>query len=579
MSQEEFSSIFGSDTVMNGSESASMKRVFVGKAQRVMQKWQHADPFRVVTAYIASATKRAEMVRKFGDDGKIWENYSSKMERDGVPRQVIREMRRLMRKAAGIGTPPRSEGDQVYVDSLALITAAAALGKSALNNLVEPVAMGGRANSLRRMAEGYVKTWAYSVRNILKLSSTLEHKIGPTFWEAYGHHIGSIHKSIDDAWTMGHTTDPELDNTGSIIRWITNRVYKANLMDATETAKQTASISIAHKYLTDLAKLTKKQHWMNDVGMDPAQSTADNLSELGIQPGLQKKFADWMLSLDGLTKQQLMDKITKGDQMSRLFEEAVIRFGKQSSVTSNRAHKPEFQDSSGGATILTLMNFSYSFAAEVNSRVYDNIKQSVSAAPKGKTYGATDRGMMLAAPVISGAMAVAAYYLLFELKQKMYPTDMSNAMLGQNPWAKALNALSYAGFMGPKFEYAMKFVQRDQLPGGPAVKMASNVGRAAASAASLPFSDKSPGAVKKSLVKAALPIAKGGIVAGAAAANPILGAVAVQATNMTQPQNALLESFDDKKKNGIGDFLEAAPPGYKKMDGKGMEAKQPGKKK
>lgn len=579
MSQEEFSSIFGSDTVMNGSESSSMKRVFTGKAQRVMQKWQHADPFRVVTSYIASATKRAEMVRKFGDDGKIWENYSSKMERDGVPRQVIREMRRLMRKAAGIGTPPRAEGDQVYVDSLSLITASAALGKSALNNLVEPVAMGGRSNSLRRMAEGYVKTWALSARNILRISETIDKKLMPTFWEAYGHHIGTIHKSIDDAWTMGHTTDPELDNTGSKLRWLTNRVYKANLMDATEVAKQTASLSIAKNYLRDLAALTKKQHWMNKIGMDPAQSTADNLSELGIQPGLQKKFADWMVSLDGLSKQQLMDKITKGDQMSRLFEEAMIRFSKQSSVTSNRAHKPEFQDSSGGATVLNLMNFSYSFAAEVNSRVYDNIKQSVSAAPKGKTYNASDRAMMLMAPVISGAFAVAAYYLLFELKQRVFPTDQSGAMLGKNPWAKALNALSYAGYLGPKFEYAMKFVQRDQLPGGPTVKMASNIGRAAASAASIPFSDKSPGAVQKSLVKAALPVVRGGLVTGAAAANPMLGAAMVQATNITQPQNALLESFDTKKKNGIGDFLESAPPGYKKLDGGGMEAKQPGKKK
>ena len=579
MSQEEFSSIFGSDTVMNGSESSSMKRVFTGKAQRVMQKWQHADPFRVVTSYIASATKRAEMVRKFGDDGKIWENYSSKMERDGVPRQVIREMRRLMRKAAGIGTPPRAEGDQVYVDSLSLITASAALGKSALNNLVEPVAMGGRSNSLRRMAEGYVKTWALSARNILRISETIDKKLMPTFWEAYGHHIGTIHKSIDDAWTMGHTTDPELDNTGSKLRWLTNRVYKANLMDATEVAKQTASLSIAKNYLRDLAALTKKQHWMNKIGMDPAQSTADNLSELGIQPGLQKKFADWMVSLDGLSKQQLMDKITKGDQMSRLFEEAMIRFSKQSSVTSNRAHKPEFQDSSGGATVLNLMNFSYSFAAEVNSRVYDNIKQSVSAAPKGKTYNASDRAMMLMAPVISGAFAVAAYYLLFELKQRVFPTDQSGAMLGKNPWAKALNALSYAGYLGPKFEYAMKFVQRDQLPGGPTVKMASNIGRAAASAASIPFSDKSPGAVQKSLVKAALPVVRGGLVTGASAANPMLGAAMVQATNITQPQNALLESFDTKKKNGIGDLLESAPPGYKKLDGGGMEAKQPGKKK
>lgn len=580
MSQEEFSSIFGGDSIMSGSESASLRRVFRDQAQRVMQKWQHADPFRVVSSYIASATKRAELVRKFGDDGKVWENYSSKMERDGVPRQVIREMRRLMRLAAGVGTPPRGEGAQTYVDGLGLATAAAALGKSAMNNLVEPVTMGGRSNSLRRMAEGYLKTWVHSARNILRISDTLDKRLGPTFWEEFGHHIGTIHKSIDDAWTMGHTTDVEVDNTGSTLRWLTNRVYKANLMDATETAKQTASLSIGRNYIRDLALLTKKQHWMNKVGMDPAQSTADNLSELGIQPGLQKKFADWVMTLDGLSKQQLMDKITKGDQMSRLFEEAMVRFAKQSSVVSNRAHKPEFQDSSGGATVLNLMNYSYSFAAEVNSRVYDHIKQSVTAAPKGKSYGASDRMMMLMAPVISGSMSVAAYYALFELKQKLYPTDMSSAMLGQNVWAKLLNAFSYAGFSGPKFEYAMKFVQRDQMPGGPTVKMAANVGRAAASAASIPFSDKSPGAAQKSLVKAAIPLVKGGIVTGASAANPIAGAAAVQLTNMTQPQNELLESLEDKKKKGIGDLLEAKQPGSRPGNKPGsMEAKEPGKKK
>jgi hypothetical protein len=576
MSQEEFSSIFGSGSIVSGAENSALSRVFKGDAQRVMRKWQHADPFRVVTSYIASATKRAEMVRKFGDDGKIWENYSSKMERDGVPRQVIREMRSLMRKAAGIGIPPRSEGEQIYVDSLALITAAAALGKSALNNLVEPGTMGTRSNSLRRMVEGYLKTWTHSARNILRLSKTLDNKLGPTFWEAYGNHIGTIHKTIDDAWTMGHTTDVNLDTTGSTLRWLTSRVYESNLMDATEKAKQTASLSVARNYVRDLALLTKKQHWMNKAGMDPAQSTADSLSELGIQPGLQKKFADWMLKLDGLNDQQLMDAITKGDQMSRLFEEALVRFAQQTSVTSARQHKPEFQDSTGGATVLTLMNFSYSFAAEVNSRVYDHIKQSVVRAPKGKTYGPSDRVSMLMAPIVMGAMSTALYYALFELKQLVYPTDQSGAMLGKNPYAKALNAFSYGGWLGPKFEYLMKFVQRDQLPGGPAVKMASNIARAAASAAELPFSDKRPGAVQKSLVKAAIPVTRGGMVAGASAVNPVLGALAVQATNITQPQNELLESFEEKK--GIGDYLQAKPPGGKQGGG-GMSAKPPGSKK
>jgi hypothetical protein len=545
---EEFDSIFGMAN-KSGAENPSMKRKFSRASQDIMRKWQVNDPFRVVGRYITSGVKRAEIVRRFGNEGEKWKKLSTQMEKDGVPYEVISEMRELTRGAAGIGIPPRGKAGQTFVDTVTLATAASAMGRGFLNNLVEPVTIGMRTGNPIDILRAYAETWTRFLRELPGLSPTLRAKMGETFWSQYGHEIGTIHNSIEDAWMTTHSMELDAEYADPRFRWLTNRVYKANLMDATETAKQQASHAIGFSYINRLAAMARGDHWTAKLGMNAKQSVADQLSELGIAPEKQAEFADWSKKLQDAKDSEAMALMLGQDEMARLHQEAMVRFSMQSSVRSNRAHKPEFQDNPLGKAFLQLMNFSYSYAAEVNSRMYDMAKQSLAFSPEGKNYTAYDRIRMMG-PVAGGLLSILAYRGLLELKDLLYPSESSKQRAKDPEVVKWVNATSYAGLLGPKFEQMVKSIKRDQAVGGPVGQMAVNVGRAGKSVLESAAEGKDMSAAKKSIAKASVPLLKGGIVAGASAINPALGTVATQATNAPAFTNAIVPQ-DGKKSGGL----------------------------
>jgi hypothetical protein len=537
-SAEEFDSIFGMAD-KSGAENPAMKRKFGREAQDIMRKWQVNDPFRVVGRYVTSGVKRAEVVRRFGNKGEKWSKLSTQMEKDGVPYDVISEMRELVRGAAGIGIAPRGKAGQTFVDTVTLATAASAMGRGFLNNLVEPVTIGMRTGSPIDILRAYAETWTRFLREIPALSQALKAKMGETFWSQYGHEIGTIHNTIEDAWMTTHSMELDAEYADPRFRWLTNRVYKANLMDATETAKQQASHAIGFSFINRLSSMAAGNHWTSKLGLNAKQSASDQLAELGVKPEDQAEFIEWCAELDAANDSKAMGMMLADDKMAALHREAMTRFSMQSSVRSNRAHKPTFQDDPLGKAFLQLMNFSYSYAAEVNTRMYDMAKQAFWMSPPGKDYTKYDRLRMMG-PIAGGLLSILAYRGLLELKDLLYPSESSKQRAKDPAVVKWVNATSYAGLLGPKFEQMVKSIKRDQAVGGPVGQMAVNVGRAGKSVLESAAEGKDMSAAKKSIAKASVPLIKGGIVTGAAAVNPMLGTVATQATNAPAFTNAIV---------------------------------------
>ena len=537
-SSEEFDSVFGGSDRSAG-ENQAMSRKFGREAQDVMRKWQVNDPFRVVGRYITSSAKRAELVRRFGNKGEKWSAFSHQMERDGVPYETISEMRDLVRKAAGIGIPPRGKAGQTYVDTITLMTAASAMGRGFINNLVEPVTIGMRTGSPIDILRAYGETWSRFLREIPAISSTLRKKMGETFWTEYGNEIGTIHNSIEDAWMSTHSMDLDAEYADPRFRWLTNRIYKANLMDASETAKQQAAHAIGFSYINKLSSMLRGDHWTSKLGLKAKQSVTDQLNELGIPQERHAEFAEWTKELADADDAKRMKMMTEDGEMAEFHREAMVRFSMQSSVRTNRAHKPVFQDDNLGKTVLQLMNFSYSYAAEVNSRMYNMSKQAFWKSPEGKDYGLYDRLRMMG-PAAGGMLSILAYRGLLELKDLIYPSEAS-AQRAKDPEAvKWANATSYAGLLGPKFEQIMKAVKRDQAPGGPTGQMAVNAGRAAKNVFESLAEGKDMSGAQRSAAKAAIPVVKGAVVTGTSAINPILGGIATQVTNMPQVMDQMI---------------------------------------
>jgi hypothetical protein len=349
-----------------------------------------------------------------------------------------------------------------------------------------------------------------------------------------------------------HSMELGMDNQNPRMRWLTNRVYKANLMDATETAKQQASHALGHSYIGDLCKMISGSHWMNKFGMDASRSARQDLIELGVPESEHQAFITWMDALKAAKPQQRMDMMTDGSPMSKLYEEAQVRFTNQSAVRANRAHRPVFQDNLMGKMFLQLQSFAYSYAAEANSRIYDNLKRSAVSGD----YTMADR-MRLIAPAMMMPLAIAAFAGMFKLRRELYPTEATLKHENDPWWAQFTDAASYAGVFGPKVEQAMKFVMRDQPPGGIVGQHGINTARAAkgyATAAIGPDEkyDKAMASANKAAVKAAIPPVKGAVVAGAAAINPLLGTAASMLANDTTLSNQAIEATQpeptDKKR-------------------------------
>jgi hypothetical protein len=562
MGAQEFGSLFNR-TAPGGRENSSKERAFGRQAQNIMRKWQSNDPFLVITRYIGGAVKSAELARRFGADGMGWEKYAKGMEAEGVPQEVIEEMYQLVSQAAGVGTPGLGRTGQGFMDFVALYTAATSLGKSFMSNLFEPIAMGIRTGSPIYALRAYGETWTRSLNEFIKDVPIARMLAQESFWQQYGEHIGTIHNSLEDAWMTTHSMELGMDNQNPRMRWLTNRVYKANLMDATETAKQQASHALGHSYIGDLCKMISGSHWMNKFGMDASRSARQDLIELGVPESEHQAFIAWMDALKAAKPQQRMDMMTDGSPMSKLYEEAQVRFTNQSAVRANRAHRPVFQDNLMGKMFLQLQSFAYSYAAEANSRIYDNLKRGAASGD----YTMADR-MRLIAPAMMMPLAIAAFAGMFKLRRELYPTEATLKHENDPWWAQFTDAASYAGVFGPKVEQAMKFVMRDQPPGGIVGQHAINTARAAkgyATAAIGPDEkyDKAMASANKAAVKAAIPPVKGAVVAGAAAINPLVGTAASMLANDTTLSNQAIEATQpeppDKKRESKNPYNYRQP--------------------
>ena len=534
-----FNDLFESDAPAMG-ENSSMKRKFGPESQRIMSKWQIKDPYRIISRYIAGATKRAELTRRLGDEGQQWRRMAQDLEKEGVSYEKIDEMRDLLKASVGVGLRQNTRGEQTFIDLMGLYTAGSVMGRSFLNNMFEPASMGIRSGNLSLGLQAYGQTWARTIRNAARVLSG--ERIDKTFWEQYAEHVGTISADVNDAWMNSHSIEVDGDRSDPRINWLTSKVYQSNLLQITENAKLQASHAIGFKYLVGLGEMHQGKSFMNKF--DVTESVRSNLRELGIPDADHAQFAQWMTRLNSLDDAGRMRMLTSGGKMSKMFETAITKFSLQSSVRSNRAHKPVFQDGPIGKTLFQLMSYSYSYAADVNSRTYSYARSALKSAPAGKSYTVGDR-IRFMAPLMMVPLSIIAYRALFALKDELYPTEFSEKHKDDPAWTKWLNATSYAGAFGPKVEMATKYVMRDQPPGGPLGQAVVGAARAAKTAVVNAVEGKPQDNAIRQAKKASVSPIKAATVIGATAVHPAAGTIASQVANSTAWSNAMTEA--DKK--------------------------------
>lgn len=496
----------------------------------------------LMLGYIDGAVRGAEVGRVFGQDGSKFEQMMNQLSREGVDKDTVKETRRLVQKALGVGREQQSQATAAFFDWVNVVLAGAFLGKTFMYNLVlEPISFGIRTGNAYLALKAMADTWRYTIAEISKPSAAtrqrLEAKYGSqaafskAVTETVAEQVGLIQNEMERAYFNAHW-DYSSDEKGSkLAKWISQRIYRANLMSATEKAKVSASIGIARLALRDNARFftgdAPIQKLFGALGFDTRadKSAAVILRENGVPDADHKAFAAWVAGLEGKTDAEWQKAVMDPkDPMAKHYRRALQRISLGMSIKTNPSLKMEMSDSVLGRMMMQLMNYSYAYSNLVKDRMY-----SMAAKTVAKDASKIDR-LRYAAPLLVGApLAILGAAASQALIAAVWPSDDEKKRSKETPMVrKAFNWASFAGMFGPKVEYLFKSFERGQAPGGPVGETIFRGGQAVFAAAGDPESDKKMFNARKQLYNSTVkPLVTG----AGAAVHPFFGFLGNAAVN------------------------------------------------
>lgn len=506
----------------------------------------------IMMGYIDGAVRGAELARVFGEDGKMFEQMMNKLSKEGVDAETIKETRRLVQKALGVGREQSSKATTVFFDWVNVVLAAAFLGKTFTYNLVlEPISFGIRTGNAYLALKGMADTWKYTIAEVFAnpspaMRQRIEAKYGSRFkfekavTETVGEQVGLIQREMERAYINSHWDYSSGEKGSRMAKWLSQRIYRANLMSATEKAKVQASIGIARLALRDNARFLAGdapiQKLFAALGMDANadKSAAVIMRENGVPEADHKAFAAFVEGLEGKTDAEWQAAVLDPkNKMAKHYRRALQRMSLGMSIKTNQSLKMEMSDSILGRMLMQLMNYSYAYSNLVKDRMY-----SMAAETAAKDASKIDR-LRYAAPLLVGApLAILGAAASKALIAAMWPSDDEEKRSKETPMLrKAFNWASFAGMFGPKVEYLFKSFERGQAPGGPVGETIFRGGQAAFAAASDPESEKKAYNAKKQLYNSTVkPLVTG----SAAAVHPFFGFLGNAAVNKQEVREAVV---------------------------------------
>jgi hypothetical protein len=505
----------------------------------------------IMLGYVDGAVRGAELARVFGEDGKMFEQMMNKLSKEGVDKETVQETRRLVQKALGVGREQSSQAAAIFFDWVNVVLAGAFLGKTAIYNLVlEPISFGIRTGNAYLAIKSMADTWRYAIAEIGTPSAAtrqrLEAKYGNRFkfekavTETVGEQVGLIQLEMERAYLNSHWDYSSGEKGSKMAKWISQRIYRANLMSATEKAKVQASIGIARLALRDnarfLAGTAPIQKLFKALGFDTNadKSAAVIMRENGVPDADHKAFAAFVEGLEGKTDAEWQAAVLDPkNKMAKHYRRALQRMSLGMSIKTNPALKMEMSDSVLGRMLMQLMNYSYAYSNLIKDRMY-----SMAAATASKDASKIDR-LRYAAPLMVGApLAILAAVGSKALISAMWPSDeMEEINKKKKAARKGFDAASFAGMFGPKIEYLVKGFERGQTPGGPVAETVFRGGQAAFAAASDPESAKKVYNAKKQVYSSTVkPLVTG----AGAAVHPFFGFLGNAAVNKQEVREAVI---------------------------------------
>lgn len=532
-------------------------RSFTKDEAKLADAYRSKDLDTIVAGYIHGAVRAAELARTFGEDGKKFEQMMNDLREEKVDKEVIKETRELVAEALGVGPGSLSQAQAAFFDVVNIVMAGAYLGGSFLYNLIlEPIMFGSRRGTVFDSLRGVTYTWLGTAKEILNASPEVREQIVKKFGssavfektavEAVTEQLGLVSRELSKAY-LGSHWDTVSDKKGmKWAKWITNRIYRANLMNATEKAKTIASVRLSRLVLRDNARFmlgqSPLQKLFGGVGLDTSAdaSSAAIMRENGVPEADHKAFAKWVMELDGKTDAEWQNAVMDPkDPMAKHYRRALQRVSISLSVKTNSALKISGADGVWGRLLMQLMNYSYAAASLIKDRMYAMLKEAIVR----KDINAIDRIRYAAPAAVGIPIGIIGAAAVTTMAGMLFKSDeRDEAEKKRSWWRKMFNWSSLAGVVpgGPKVEMLVKNFERKQAAGGVTLDTIFKTAGAAFSSANDPDNEKKWYDFKKQALNVT---GKPGLVGLASGVHPFFGFMA----NAYVKQDAFREAVIGEK--------------------------------
>ena len=536
-------------------------RTFTDEEASIADAFMDDDIDKTVTRYVYSSVKKAEIARAFGADGKKFSDMMVALMKEGLSKDAQEEVADLIRGSLDVGTD-RLKGFQAkFMDWANFVVVSGYLTLSYINNLfLEPISYGIRTGSPLLAVEAVARTWAHFGREVVNSVATAKKirkhygsrfELAKAMDTALAETLGLTHvelERITQDSAIDFNADQETEGS-PMARWLTQRVLKANLMEQSERAKVSASMAIARGHLLNVARTFNGNSPLQEVfslaGVDvSAESSARAmLREAGVADADHAAFSAFVASLKDMNDADYQAAVLGGSREAALYRQALQRTSTGLAINTDASMKIAGSNNIFGRLLMQLMNYSYAYANLVKDRMYDTALKAINPMAQ---ITALDRVKYAMPLMAGGVMTTAASIATKAFVASIFPSDSGDDWLEKEDELKVLDAASYAGMFGKKFEYAMRWFSRGQLPGGPIPEAIGRVGNAAYKAAAKAGDSD---AANYNAAKAAKDIIlKPAAVGTASAINPVLGGAVNYAARDKDISESIVEGLSGAKK-------------------------------
>lgn len=435
-------------------------RRFTKAAAKHLAEFRDSDIERVLSRYMQSSVKRAEIARTewdagdgtrlgFGDRFQNWDKVAQKMREEGVGTAEIEHVRNLVATETGVQSQSvdsramkasslvRTVGAMSLLDRVALSTAPEffmpalrAVGQGGLRDLAAPLQLFGRHIDA-------------AVRGALSRGTGIDvrNRRLQEFWdlsEDIGIIAGDSMGYIMQARFMGD------DLAGGFQQRVSSKFFSGVLLTQLNDYTRVQATHMGHTFMRRQVLNT-----LNRKGKQANQARAF-LRELGVERGREQQFAEWVrrngFDERAPTSQELRGMSGENARMARMYETALRRFTDQSIMDPHAGTRPRWASHPIGQMIFSLLNFTWAFHENVLNRMPRTMRNL-----GDEDVDMIQRLGLLPGMVGAGMAAYTAAMVGSEARDLLDEAITESPQTPKTSGFKAERAFSYSGFTG-KFD-------------------------------------------------------------------------------------------------------------------------------